>query len=62
MIILDSIDYNEALIKNIIEDEYSMGAHKEYKINKPKDAESKFSEYLSEAVQEESALPDLPEY
>lgn len=62
MIILDSIDYNEVLIKNIIEDEYSMGADKEYKINKPKDAESKFSEYLSEAVQEESAPPDLPEY
>lgn len=62
MIILDSIDYNEVLIKNIIEDEYSIGADKEYKINKPKDAESKFSEYLSEAVQEEDTLPDLPEY
>ena len=62
MIILDSIDYNETLIKNIIDDEYSIGADKEYKINKPKDAESKFSEYLSEAVQEEGNVPDLPEY
>lgn len=62
MIILDSIDYNDTLIKNIIADEYSMGADKEYKINKPEDAESKFSEYLSEAVQEEEVIPDLPEY
>ena len=62
MIILDSIDYNETLIKNIIDDEYSMGADKEYKIDKPKDAESKFSEYLSEDVQEEEVIPELPEY
>lgn len=62
MVILDSIDYNETLIKNIIDDEYSMGADKEYKIDKPKDAESKFSEYLSEDVQEEEYVPELPEY
>lgn len=62
MIILDSIDYNETLIKNIIDDEYSMGADKEYKIDKPEDAKSKFSEYLSEYVQEEEAVPELPEY
>jgi len=62
MIILDSIDYNDTLIKNIIDDEYAMGADKEYKIDKPEDAESKFSEYLSESVQEEEVIPDLPEY
>ena len=62
MIILDSIDYNDTLIKNIVDDEYSIGADKEYKINKPKDAESKFSEYLSEDVQEEEIVPELPEY
>lgn len=62
MIILDSIDYNDTLIKNLIDDEYAMGADKEYKIDKPKDAESKFSEYLSESVQEEDVVPDLPEY
>lgn len=62
MIILDSIDYNETLIKNIIDDEYSIGADKEYKIDKPKDAESKFSEYLSESVHEEEFVPELPEY
>lgn len=62
MIILDSIDYNETLIKNIIDNEYSIGVDKEYKIDKPEDAESKFSEYLSEAAAEEEVIPDLPEY
>lgn len=62
MIILDSIDYNETLVKNIIDDEYSIGADKEYKIKKPKNTESKFSEYLSEAVHEEESVPELPEY
>lgn len=62
MIILDSIDYNEEIIKNIIDDEKSIGTDKEYKIDKPDDTESKFSEYLSEYVQEEEPSPDLPEY
>lgn len=62
IIILDSMDYNDTLIKNIIDDEYSIGADKEYKIDKPENAESKFSEYLSEAVQEQEYVPELPEY
>lgn len=63
MIILDSIEYNDKLIKKILDDEYISGVDKEYKIKKPKDAESRFSEYLSEYVQsEESKIPDLPEY
>ena len=62
MIILDSIDYNDTLIKNIIDDEYSISTDKEYKIDKPEDAESKFSEYLSEDIPEEEVVPDLPEY
>jgi len=62
MIILDSIDYNDKLIKNIIDDEYTLGTDKEYKIDKPKDAESKFSEYLSEYVGEEETVPELPDY
>lgn len=62
MIILDSIDYNDILIKNLIADENFISAEKEYKIDKPKDAESKFSEYLSEAVHEEESVPELPEY
>ena len=63
MIILDSIEYNDTLIKKILEEEYVKSIDKEYKIDKPEDAKSKFSEYLSEYVQEEeSVIPDLPEY
>jgi len=63
VIILDSISYNDNLIKKILEDDYSLGAEKEYKINKPQDAKSRFSEYLSEYVQDETpAISDLPEY
>lgn len=63
MIILNSIDYNDNLIEKIIQDDYYSSSFKEYKIKKPEDAESKFSEYLSEYVgEEENVIPDLPEY
>ena len=63
MIILNSLEYNDNLIKKILEDDYSLGAEKEYKIDKPKDTTSKFTEYLSEYVQnEETNISDLPEY
>ena len=63
MIILDSIEYNDNLIEKILQDEYFSSIDKEYKINKPDNTESKFSEYLSEYVQEEETIiPDLPEY
>jgi len=63
MVILNSIDYNDNLIENILEDDYFSSVDKEYEIDKPDDAESKFSEYLSEYVQEEEVVvPDLPEY
>lgn len=63
MIILNSIDYNKNLIEKILEDEYNSSAVKEYKIKKPEDAKSKFSEYLSEYVVDDKAeVPDLPDY
>lgn len=63
MIIINSIDYNDNLIKKILENDYNFGAEKEYKIKKPEDAKSKFSEYLSEYVQnEETEISDLPDY
>ena len=62
LIILSSIDYNDNLIKKRLEDDYNIGTEKEYKINKPEDAKSKFSEYLSEYVEGENKQEDLPEY
>lgn len=63
MIILNSIDYNDNLIKKILEDDHYSSTSKEYKIKKPDNTESKFSEYLSEyAVDEETLAPDLPNY
>lgn len=63
MIIINSIDYNDNLIKKILEEEYYSSTAEEYKIKKPDDAMSRFSEYLSEYVaEEETVVPDLPEY
>lgn len=63
MIILDSINYNDNLIKEIVENDNYGDKEKEYKIKKPEDAVSKFSEYLSEYVQdEENTNVELPEY
>ena len=63
MIIQNSIDYNDNLIKKILEDEYYSSTAEEYKIRKPENTTSKFSEYLSEyVVDEETVIPDLPEY
>lgn len=63
MIIINSIDYNDNLIKKILEDEYYSSTAEEYKIRKPDNTTSKFSEYLSEyVVDEETVIPDLPEY
>lgn len=63
MIILDSISYNDKLVESIILDEHYSSAFKEYKIKKPDNTESKFSEYLSEYVGEEEVRnPSLPEY
>ena len=62
LIILSSIEYNDNLIEKILEEDYNLGTEKEYKINKPEDAESKFSEYLSEYVEGENNIEDLPEY
>ena len=63
MIIINSIDYNDNLIKNILENDYNFGVEKEYKIDKPSDATSRFNEYLSEYVQyEEAGISELPDY
>ncbi len=62
MIMLDSIEYNDVLIEKILSDTSVSTSEVTYEIDKPSDSESKFSQYLSEYVQEEdtkdSVLPD----
>ena len=62
MIIIDSIDFNDTIIKNIVDNEGFSSADKKYEIDKPENAESKFSEYLSQYVEQEETMPELPEY
>lgn len=63
MIILDSICYNDNLIKRILDNDYNLGAEKEYKIDKPENATSRFTEYLNENIMDdETRLSDLPDY
>lgn len=53
-IILNSISYNDNLINNLIQDGITFGSEITYEIEKPKDSESKFSQYLQEYVQDNS--------
>ena len=62
-IILNSINYNDNLISNFIEEGISFGGEINYEIDKPGDSESKFSQYLQEYVQdsnEEQKKEELP--
>lgn len=54
-IILNSINYNDNLISNFIEDSISLGNEIDYEIEKPENSESKFSQYLQEYVQDTTA-------
>ena len=62
-IILNSIDYNDNLINNLIEKGITFEGSITYEIKKPDDSESKFSQYLQEYVQEntEDETVVLPE-
>lgn len=50
-IILKNIVYNDVLIDNLIEESIKFGDEITYKIDKPEDSKSKFSQYLQEYVQ-----------
>ena len=50
-IILKNIVYNDVLIDNLIEEKIKFGDEITYKIDKPEDSKSKFSQYLQEYVQ-----------
>ncbi len=63
MILLNSIRYNDTLIDRIVNDTSVSSSEITYEIDKPSGSESKFSQYLSEYVQEEDndndvVLPD----
>lgn len=61
MIIMDSIEYNDILILEMIEDNSVRSEESEYKIYKPNDNESKFNEYLEEYVQDDEKIEALPD-
>lgn len=61
LIILNSIKYNDNLIKNELDDTTSDGREVKYELDKPKDSESTFYQYLQEYVEPEQndvVLPD----
>lgn len=61
-IILNSINYNDLIIENVLTNNLGSFSDVKYELNKPDDASSDFSQYLEEYVQEESdsteSLPD----
>jgi len=62
LIILNSIEYNDNLIKMELSDDYSAFGEIEYELDKPEGSESSFSQFLQEYVyeeeQEEVVLPE----
>ena len=61
LIMLNSIKYNDNLIRNKLDDTTSDGREVKYELDKPKDSESTFYQYLQEYVepeQNEVVLPD----
>jgi len=60
-IILNSINYNDVLISNLIEESITFGGEITYEIEKPENSESKFSQYLQEYVQESTEEPENEE-
>ena len=61
LIIINSIEYNDTLIKLEYDALTSNGSELTYELDKPVDSESMFSQYLQEYVAEEDveiALPD----
>ena len=61
MVIMNSIEYNDILILEIIEDNNIRSEDSIYNITKPSDSESKFNEYLEEYVQDEEKIEALPD-
>ena len=58
-IILNSINYNDTLISNFIEQGVSFGNEITYEIKKPEDSKSTFSQHLQEYVQKNSENEEI---
>lgn len=67
-ILLNSVEYNDVIIKNLLDDNSNSGREITYNIDKPENADSDFSQYLEEFITEEEAdtsgekLPDEYDY
>ena len=62
LIIVNNIKYNDNLIKKELDNAASDGREVKYELDKPKDSESTFSQYLQEFVEPEESdvvLPDV---
>lgn len=60
-IILNSIKYNNIVIKDILDDSLGTSREVTYEIEKPADAKNSFSQYLEEYVTEEEEKVELPD-
>lgn len=61
LMILNSIRYNDMLIKLELEEATGEGREVKYELDKPEDSESTFSQYLQEFVDAEKETIDLPD-
>lgn len=61
LIIINSIKYNDVLIKIELDGTINEGMEIKYELDKPKDSESTFSKYLQEYVDESSDEVVLPD-
>ena len=61
LIMLNSIKYNDNLIKDELDDTTSDGREVKYELDKPVDSESMFSQYLQEYVEPEETEVVLPD-
>lgn len=60
-IILNSIEYNHAVIEKILEGDLGQFSEFTYEVDKPEGASSNFSQYLEEYVQKDEETEQLPD-
>ena len=60
-IIINSIDYNDKIIENVLNGNFGEFSDVTYEVEKPIDASNNFSQYLEEYVQKEDDKKDEKE-